>query len=239
MGGWLRAAIFAAASPALAAPALDDVLARQAASMGALEQLRSITLQLRMIEPEATYHLLARMKRPDRYRIDLRRWGVPVYSEGVGRNGAWQQRLLQWSPVAPSRDGARALLDGLEWFTWGRTLRELRGRGHRVEADDLDSNPAELLVTLSSGETRRYFVDHASGRILRSLQFAALHPDLPSGKARRRLEARYEDYRPVAGVVLPHRITVLDIETRAVAQTVLVESVRLDDEMPNALFEGR
>ena len=239
MGAWLRAAVFAMAFSAPAAPTLDDVLARQAASMGALEQLRSITLRLRMIEPDATYHLLARMKRPDRYRVDLRRWGIPVYSEGVGSKGAWQQSILQWSPAAPSRDGARALLDGLEWFTWGRTLRELRARGHRVEAARLDSTEAELVVTLASGEGRRYFVDSATGRILRSLQFAALHPDLPSGKERRRLEARYEDYRSVAGVDLPHRITVLDTDSGSVVQTVLVDSVRVDDEMPDGLFDGR
>ena len=239
MGTWLRAAVFAMAFSAQAAPTLDEVLARQAASMGALERLRSITLTLRMIEPDATYDLLARMKRPDRYRVDLRRWGISVYSEGVGSQGAWQQSLLQWSPAAPSRDGARALLDGLEWFTWGRTLRELRGRGHRIEAARLDSTEAELVVTLASGESRRYFVEASTGRILRSLQFAALHPDLPSGRQRRRLEARYEDYRSVAGVVLPHRITVRDADTGALAQTVTVESVRLDEDMPDGLFDGR
>jgi hypothetical protein len=238
MWGNAKALILFAAFAAYGAH--EDPLAKQEAFLGPIDRVSTVTIELSMIEPDRTYDLLIRMRRPDRYRIDLRRWGFSVYTEAVGRRGPWQQSLLQWSPVQPSKEGARALVSGLEWMTWGRSLLELKGRGHEVRVLPGTSDAeVELDATLANGQSRRYFLDRETGRVLRTRQHVALHPDQAGGRTERWLEAHYEDYRRVGALTVPFLIRVFEPGAASPAQTLVVHAIRLDEPVADMLFEAR
>ena len=65
--------------------------------------------------------------------------------------------------------------------------------------------------------------------------FRALHPDLDP--ARKWLENRWFDYRPVAGVLRAFRSEQVDVATGKVLQKTELKRVIVNPELPTALFD--
>ena len=194
-----------------------------------------------MEEAEAAYELRLRMQRPDRMRVDLRKLGLSVYSEGLGSRGPWQQRLLQRSPRPTSAAGGEAIVNGAEGSAWGRSLREMRARGHSLTLlPAAGRDEIGVRVVFRNGTRRDYFVDPRTFRIVRSLQTYALHPDMEGEAARTRtIETTYADYRRVAGYLFPMRLENRDRDSGKVVQTVIVREVRINEPLEAAIFESR
>jgi hypothetical protein len=194
-----------------------------------------------MEEPGRSYALTWRMQRPDRMRVDMRKLGLSVYSEGLGTEGPWQQHLLQRSPRPTSREGGDAITNGVEGSAWGRSLREMRDRGHSVSLLP-GGTTAEIVVRVEfrNGTRRDYFIDPRTFRIARSVQSYALHPDMDgeAGKTRS-VESKYLDYRRIAGYVFPMRIENRDRENGAIVQTVVVRDLRVNEALDPGVFTGR
>src|SRR5688572_8317907 len=145
---------------------IEQVLARQERSVGDMDGLATVSLEARMEEPEQSFDLRIRFAKPAAMRVDLYRLGFSVYSEGFGTAGPWQQHLLQWSPRPTSAQGGAAIRTGVEGFTWGRSLKEMRARGHAVELVPAGGNAREIEVRVRfrTGDERRYFLDPGSFR---------------------------------------------------------------------------
>jgi hypothetical protein len=185
--------------------------------------------------------LTIRLQRPDRMRVDLKKLGVSVYSEGLGPQGPWQQHLLQWSSRPTSQAGGIAIVNGVEGSAWGRSLREMHGRGHAVSLlPQVVPEEIGVRVVFRNGTRRDYFVDSRSYRIVRSVQTYALHPDL-DGEARkvRTIESLYRDYRRLDGYWFPMRIENRDRSSGELVQTVTVRALRINDPMESTLFDSR
>ena len=126
------AALIAADTPNVAPQArLDRIVARTTEAMGGVETLRALQ-NLRLIatwtEGGTAFRGDYRATRDGRMRIDVYVDGARVFSEGIDRNGAWEQRGPAAAPAAvgqPARDalahGIAYRFDGI-WFA-----REDRG----------------------------------------------------------------------------------------------------------------
>jgi hypothetical protein len=220
---------------------LEEVLTRQEHAIGDLQALRTLILDVRMEEPDAAYDLTWRMLRPDRMRVDLRKLGVPVYSEGLGSRGPWQQHLLQRSARPTSTAGAEAITNGVEGATWGRSLREMRARGHSLTLlSAADRGEIGVRVVFRNGTRRDYFIDSHTFRIVRSLQTYALHPDMKGEAAKpRTIETTHGDYRRVAGYFFPMRLENRDRDSGEIIQTVVVRDLRVNEPLEPGIFDSR
>jgi hypothetical protein len=235
------AALQLAPTPANDGAALDAVLACQERSVGDMATLHSLVLDFRMEEPEQSFDLRMRMLRPDRLRVDMLKLGASVYSEGLGERGPWQQNLLQWSPRRTSKAGGEAIVNGVEGSAWGRSLREMRQRGHAVTLGDT-TRPGEIgvRVVFRNGTRRDYFLDAGTCRIRRSRQVFALHPDFEGVAAKpQSIVTTYQDHRRVAGFVFPMRIVNRDEESGAIVQTIFVREILVNEALEPDLFESR
>lgn len=220
---------------------LDAALTCQERSVGDMTALRSLVLDLRMEEPEQSFDLRMRMLRPDRLRVDMLMLGASVYSEGLGERGPWHQSLLQWSPRRASKAGGEAIVNGVEGSAWGRSLREIRERGHAVTLGDSEM-PGEIgvRVVFRNGTRRDYFLDADTCRIRRSRQVFALHPDFEGVAAKPQpIATTYQDYRRVADFVFPMRLVNRDEESGAIVQTIIVRKLQVNEALEPGLFESR
>jgi hypothetical protein len=221
---------------------LEEVLAKQERAMGTLRDVRTISLAVRMQEPGRRFDLRIRFAWPGFMRVDLSRFGLSVYSEGFGTRGPWQQHLLQRSPRGTSAAGGDAIVNGVEGFTWGRSLRQMRERGHAVELVQVAAPGSEVgvRVRFRGGSERRYFLHPRTFRIARMEQEYALHPDMQGAAGQlRRIESTWLDYRQTGGLILPMRIVNRDRDSGEIVQSIAVREVRVNEPLDAGIFDSR
>jgi hypothetical protein len=242
MGGRFAMVLAALATAPAASMDLEEVLTRQERSMGTPRDVRTLSLAVRMQEPGRRFDLAIRFTRPGAMRVDLYRFGLSVYSEGFGTRGPWQQHLLQGSARATSAAGGEAIVNGVEGFTWGRSLREMRERGHTVELMGVASLQSEVgvRVRFRGGSERRYFLDPRTFRIARMEQEYALHPDMQGAPGQlRRIESTWLDYRQSGDLILPMRIVNRDRDSGEIVQSIVVREVRVNEPLEAGIFDSR
>ena len=230
--GWM-AGLGLMAAAAVACPAeLDAIVARHVAARGgqaAIEAVRTFETTIRIVEPAFEVDGAYIATREGRMRIDILADGRRVFTEALDRGRAWT-----WNPDGGVREGtpqgAAALRHGIELPFKLFGLHEVRDRGHRLEfvgREEIAGVDYEVLrLTLDDGFETLYYLNAGTGLIDRDRQRRALHVDVdPTPEW---IETTYQDYRPVAGVLFPHRQVERQLASGKVLSTVTVREIRIN-----------
>ncbi|MEP6938248.1 MAG: hypothetical protein ABI846_00670 [Rudaea sp.] len=231
------------AQPIFAAPRHDDgvtLIDRVTRTSGGLLAAQAIAaLAYHIHVREATYEVdgIYVVDRQGRMRIDLYADGKRVYTECYDGKRGWQ--MDRDGKVADSSaTGTLTLWHGTQYPGQILALAELPAHGHRIESigrERIDGVAYDVLkLTMSDGfETYRY-VNVRTGRIERSRDVRAPHPDMDPKRAP--LDTAYADFRKVDGVLRPFAETQTDLKTGKWNQTATVQSIRRLPSLPDALF---
>jgi hypothetical protein len=254
-----------AASAALAASApatdrdltLDEILSRHMEALGATEKLRA----LRTLKKTGTYayngneYPLVSFHQADRKCREeiegLRLWGSSFWEghtllRGTDGAVAWavdesrDERMRRISPA-----NAASIIDEADIHG---ALFDHEKKGHQVrlaERGDVDGTPAWVLeLTLASGAVQKWFLDEESFLVLRK----EVVSEKAEGESRfagyeRPRAWHYDDYRPVAGVMMPFWVYVEEpIFNREYIFETIEANVPLDEELfapPPGSYQGQ
>jgi hypothetical protein len=230
------------AAAAAADPAeLATLVALNTAARGgaaAIESVSDFEADIHIVEPTFEVDGLYAATRDGRMRVDIRAADEHVFAEAIGRERAWS-----WNPqdgVATASDRGRAALrHGIEFPFKLFGLHEMETRGHRLEAagrEAIDGVAYHVLhLRLDDGFETRYYLNPDSGLIERERQHRALHVDVDPAPVW--IETVYSDWRPVAGVLYPHRSVEREIDTGRVLATVTTRAIRLNTSPQAERFE--
>ena len=238
--GWMTVLGLMAAA-AVARPAeLEAIVARHVAARGgqaAIEAVRTFETTIRIVEPTFEVDGAYVATREGRMRVDILADGQRVFTEALDRDRAWT-----WNPGDGVREGtpqaAAALRHGIELPFKLFGLHEVRDRGHRLEfvgREEIAGVDYDVLrLTLDDGFETLYYLNAGTGLIDRDRQRRALHVDVdPTPEW---IETTYEDYRPVAGVLFPHRQVERQLGSGKVLSTVTVREIRINPPLDPARF---
>ena len=215
-----------------ASPTVDQLVARHVAAKGGAEALAG----LRALKATGTHLIFSEpapftlwRARPDRVRLDTVMLGMPVVESYDGETG-WASQPpagADWSlPMTPAElTAAQAIADFdtplIGWAEKGHAVT-LEGR------EDFDGVDAwRLEVERAEGFTETWFLDAES-----HLEAGKLGPAHDFGHP---AEARtwFDDFRPVAGVMIPH---VVESEYFIRHRKLVIEAVEANPELPADLF---
>lgn len=204
----------------------------------AIESVSDFEADIHIVEPAFEVDGLYAATRDGRMRVDIRAAGGHVFTEAIGRERAWS-----WNPqdgVATASDRGRAALrHGIELPVKLFGLHEMAERGHRLEAagrEAIDGVDYHVLrLRLDDGFETLYFLNPDSGLIERERQHRALHVDMDPTPVW--IETMFSDWRPVAGVLYPHRSVEREVGTGEVLATVTTRAIRLNTSPPDERFE--
>lgn len=223
-------ATFAAA--AVAPPSLDDVIARHVEAKGGAERLAALTT----LEAHGTYTAFSepgpftlRRARPAAVRFDYRMLGEAVIDAFDGDSG-WSHNPLagaDWPlPLTPAEVPAMTAFAGFDLPLVG-----YREKGHEVELagrEDFDGIDAwRIEVKRAEGFEETWFLDADT-----YLEVGWLGPMADFGQPVQG-KSFFDDFRPVAGVLLPHRV---ESEFFIRFRTLEVDEYIANPELPPELF---
>ena len=162
---------------------VDDVIGRHVVAMGgakAYEEQRNMRADVRIVEPEFTVDGVYRATADGRMRIDVFAGGASVFSEGIDRQGAWQQggKEAEIEPIGGL--AAKALRRGAHNNIHG--LFDLEGMGHKARLlgqEKIDGTSYHVIhVIYGDGSESFFYIDPESWLVARERETSALHPDL-------------------------------------------------------------
>ena len=235
---WLLVATSIAARPRLGdAAALIERVTRTSRGLAAAQAIAALSYHLHV--KEATYEVdgVYVIDRKGRMRIDLYAGDRRVYTECYDGKHAWQMDA-DGKVADSSATGTLTLWHGTQYPGQILALAELPAHGHRIESlgrERIDGVAYDVLkLTMRDGfETYRY-VNVETGRIERSRDVRAPHPDMDP--KRTLLDTAYSDFRTVDGVLRPFAETQTDLKTGKWNQTATVTLVRRLPGLSDALF---
>ena len=213
-------------------PTLDDVIAKHVAARGgaaAIEAVRVYEGDIEIVEPSFTVDGLYVATRDGDMRVDISAGGERVFTEALDRGRSWS-----WSPsdgvTEGTAQGAAALRHGIDLPIKLFGLHEMASRGHRLELqgrETIDGTHYHVLrLTLADGFETLYFLHPESGLVEWDRQRRALHVDVDPEPVW--IETRYEDYRPVAGVLFAHRQVERELDSGKLLSTVTLREIRIN-----------
>lgn len=216
--------------PVASAQTVDELVARNLASKGGLEQIRAIG-SIRQTSEITTQGMVATMtvyaKRPNLMRQEMLMGGQTVVNGFDGQTPWMINRMATGSDEAVPVTGAQADMVRNQ-ASFDGPLVDYRERGMQVELvglEDLDGRPVHhLKLTNPQGEVQHIYLDGDT----------ALESRIVSEGAAGRLEQVLSDYRQVNGMTLPFRIAMY---TGAVlVGDMKVLTVEFNPELDDALF---
>jgi hypothetical protein len=220
----------------------DEVIARNTAAMGgaqAIEAVNGIEVELRIFEQGAELEALYRADRQGRMRIDVSHGGRRVYTEAFDGQRGWQMGE-DGVPSRESKEGEAALWHGTQFPGQLFGLHEMERHSHRVDLVGLEVRDGVehyvVKITLSDGFETFRSVSSSSWLIDFGRDFRALHPDVDP--ARKWLENRWFDYRPVGGVLRAFRSEQVDVATGKALQRTELTRMIVNPNLPAALFDA-
>jgi hypothetical protein len=242
----------AATSPAPAAPAdptptLKEILTRHIEATGGAENLAA----LHTLKKTGTYayngheHALVSYHATGgkaREEIEgLRLWGASYWEghtllRGTDGTVAWavdESREDQMRSIAPSN--AASIIDEADFHG---ALFDHERKGHQVRLEgegDADGTPAWVLeVTLASGAVQKWFLDQETFLVVRKeVVSEKTEGDSPYAGYERPRSWFYDDYRPVAGVMVPFWVYV---EEPLFNREYIFETIEGNVEVNDGLF---
>jgi len=244
LGAWL----FVAAPVAAQTPTIDDLIARNVASRGGAEKLKSIntrkvsgtvTVQVQMpggTQPEGQatpqtiempMQVLA--KRPNMMLQEMQMQGQRVVTAYDGEQ-AWalnpmmgpNPQLLQGVPAELIRDQAQ--FDG--------PLAYAKQRGDKMEVqgkDQIEGASTWKVAITHEGKVTTVYLDEQTALERK------LSASVNQGGAALNVESIISDYRPVEGIMVPHKVQTL-VGGRQQA-TVTIEKVEFNTPLDDAQFK--
>ncbi len=181
-------------------------------------------------EKKVAFTLLA--ARPDRVRLETGVNGRTLVQVSDGQNPPWEFDTGSWPPRYRLMDAAAAKVFAADAeFDDPLVAGATRGFSfdYGGEVDDGGEKRLRVLVTRKLAQTYLLFVDPDSYLIA-----ARVEERTSIGGRTIKIVTRYEDYRPVNGVLLPHRITVTS-DGHAVQET-RVEQIEANPELADDAF---
>jgi hypothetical protein len=238
----LAACLWLAASPMGLAegPDLESMVAQHVAARGgaaAIESVGTFECDLHIVEPtfEVDGNYVA--TRDGRMRVDISLDGKRVFTEALDRRGAWS-----WSPDEGVKEGsaaaAAALRHGIEFPLKLFGLHEMKSRGHRLEPEGRETVEGTdyhvMRLTLDDGFEVRYYLNPDTWLIERERTRKAMHVDVdPTPQW---IETTYSDFRPVGGVLFPHRQVERELATGKLLSTGTIREIRINAPLAAARF---
>lgn len=211
---------------------LDGLIAANTAARGgpvAIEAVLSLQIDVRIEEPSFTVDAVYRAARDGSMRIDVYDAnGQRVYTEALDGGHAWSQAAGDDAPATTTgAEGTAALRHGVESPLKLFGLHEMTRRGHVLElrgrevVDGVDYYV--IHAVLVDGYETFYYLHPVTALVERERQHRALHVD--ADPQPHWIETRYEDYRPVAGVLFPFRQVERRLDTGEVLATTTTRRI--------------
>ncbi len=181
----------------------DEVITRSAAAVGgveALRALRNIRLIAEWTEDGTAYRGDYRATRDGRMRIDVFVDGRQVFSEGIDRNGAWEQRGPTAAPTVVGDAARNALAHGVAYRFDGLWFAREQGRHvtlvgtERVEGIDYHV----MKLAFADGFETYLYVNPQSWLVERQRDQRAYHPSVDPTVIR--VESVHQAFAPMCGV---------------------------------------
>jgi hypothetical protein len=220
---------------------VDEVMDRNTQAMGgrvAIEAVKSIEVDLHIVDPDFEVDGKYRAARPGRMRIDVMASGKTVYTEAFDGDHGWQWKGEGAATQEESPKATAALRHGVELPGKLVGLHELRQRGHRVDLASReridDTDYYALRVTLNDGYTTTLYVDSKNWLITRRRDIRPLHVDIDPTPTT--IESHFSDFRRVNGVLFAFASTDTDLATGKVLETTRVRSIKVNPQFNPAIF---
>jgi hypothetical protein len=220
---------------------VDQVIERNAQAVGgraASEAVKSIEVDLHIVDPDFEVDGRYRAARPGRMRIDVIAGGKHVFTEAFDGDRGWQWKGTAVEEASPK--AIAALRHGVELPGKVFGLHELRQRGHRVDLAKREAidgtNYYALRITLSDGYITTLYVDPSSWLITRRRDVRPLHVDVDPTPAI--IESRFSDFRRVNGVLFAFVSVDTDLATHKLLETTTVRSVKVNPHLDPAIFSA-
>ena len=220
---------------------IGEVIERNTKAMGggpAIESVKSIEIDLHIVDPGFEVDGIYRAARPGRMRIDVQAGGRHVFTEAFDGKNGWQCHD-KGEQEAASPKATAALRHGVELPGKLFGLHELKQRGHRLELvgrETIDGTSYYVLrLTLSDGYTTSLYVDADSWLITRRRDVRPLHVDVDPTPTT--IEQRSSDFRTISGVQLAFASSETDLQSGKVLETTVVRSVEINPPLVPSIFE--
>ncbi len=221
---------------------VDEIINRNTEARGgrqAIEAVRSVAIDLHIVDPGFAVDGTYRAVRPGKMRIDVNAGGKHVYTEAFDGRRAWQWKGKGTETVEESPKATAALRHGVERPGNLFGLHEMRQRGHRVALtgrEEIDGvNYYTLQLTLNDASVTTLYVDPNSWLITRRRDVRALHVDVDPTPTT--IEQQMSDFRKVAGVMFPFANTETDLKTGKVLETTTIRDLTVNPAIDDKIFE--
>ena len=220
---------------------LEEVIERNTKATGgrnAIEAVKSIEIDLHIVDPGFEVDGTYRAARPGRMRIDVKHEGRHVFTEAFDGENAWQAKDENPRETASPKATA-ALRHGVELPGKLFGLHELKERGHRLELvgqEQIDGiNYYVLRLTLKDGYVTSLYVDPRTWLITRRQDIRPLHVDVDPTPTT--IEQRSSDFRKVAGVPFAFATTEIDLKTGKELETTRINNIKVNPAIDQSAFE--
>jgi len=242
MFSWITCAVvFATIARAEQPLALDDIIARNTDAMGgreAIEGVKTIQVELHIVDPGFEVDGTYQAARPNRMRIDVKADGKRVFVEAFDGKRGWQWNgkgeVVEASPKATA-----ALRRGVELPGKLYGLHELAGRGHRVELTGREKIEGiayyALKVKMNDGFDATFYVDPTTWLITRRRDVRPLHVDIDPTPTT--IEHRSSDFRKVNGIPFAFHSEEVDLQTGKTLETTTVKEIRINLSIDGSIFD--
>jgi hypothetical protein len=220
---------------------VDQVIEQNTKAMGgraAIEAVKSIEVELHIVDPDFEVDGRYRAARPGRMRIDVLAHGKHVYTEAFDGDRGWQWKGKGAAIEEEYAEATAALRHGVELPGKLVGLHELRQRGHQVDLagreriDGIDYYA--LRITMNDGSATTLYVDARNWLITRRRDVRPLHVDIDPTPTT--IESRFSDFRKVGGVLFAFASTDTDLATRDVLETTTVRSITVNPQFDATIF---
>lgn len=200
--------------------------------------MKSIEVDLHIVDPGFEVDGVYRAARPGRMRIDIMAAGKHVYTEAFNGERAWQWKG-SGEPIDESPKATAALRHGVELPGKLFGLHELRERGHRVELagrEKVDGIGYYVLrLTLSDGYNTSLYVDPNTWLTTRRRDVRPLHVDIDPRPTT--IETLSSDFRRVSGVLFCFASVDIDLKTGKVLEKSAVRAIKVNPQFDQSIFD--
>jgi hypothetical protein len=222
------------------ASTVEDVIERNTNATGgraAIEAVKSIEVELHIVDPGFEVEGLYRAARPGWMRIDVSAGGNHVFTEAFNGERGWQWNG-KGDAVDASPKATAALQHGIELPGKLFGLHELKQRGHQIQLvgrEKVDgTNYYVLRLTLADGYAITLYVDPKTWLITGRRDVRPLHVDIDPTPTT--IETRTSDFRKVSGVVFGFASTDTDLATGKVLERAEVRGIKVNSGFDPAIF---
>lgn len=188
-----------------------------------LEAVKTIEVELEIVEPKFTLTGLYRATREGHMRIDVFAGDQRVFTEALGPDGGWQM-FDDGKTVDLSEDGEKALIRGVTGNLYA--LHERIRLGYAVTLKGTEQQQGKTYYQLEEvaldGFSKQLFMDAETFLISHDMETSALHPDIDATKQRQ--ETRHLDFAALDGIVFSNRQETYDRDTgERIQETTMIK----------------